>query len=99
MIKIRQLYLSKLSSFERDQADIGPPRTFVETVGRGASSGLSGLQSGGKYFNAIFNTIVGDTEAADEAIAEARIYEEEAGRALKNIEQLSSKKSKLSGSG
>lgn len=78
-----------LDSIGTGQADIGPPRTFVETVGRGASSGLSGLQSGGKYFNAIFNTIVGDTEAANEAIAEARIYEEEAGRALKNIEQFS----------
>ena len=78
-----------LDSIGTGQADIGPPRTFVETVGRGASSGLSGLQSGGKYFNAIFNTIIGDTEAANEAIAEARIYEEEAGRALKNIEQFS----------
>lgn len=75
------------------------PRTLQETAGRGFDAGLAGLQSGGQYFNAIFNSIIGDERARDNAIARAQEFDNQAATALNNIETFAEFKDNPSFSG
>jgi hypothetical protein len=78
-----------VESVETEIPEPEQPRTFGETVARGAEAGLYGLQSGGQNFNALFNAITGDDIARDRALAKAQDYDSEAATALENIQSWS----------
>ena len=75
-----------IESVETEIPDPVAPRSFGETVKRGAEAGLYGLQSGGQNFNALFNAITGDDQDRDNALAKAQDYDNEAATALSNIQ-------------
>lgn len=64
-----------------------PARTFGETVERGFEAGVSGLQSSGAMFGALTDTIFGDDDDVQNAIARASEYEREAAGALQGMQE------------
>lgn len=75
-----------VESVNTEVPDPVAPRTLQETFGRGFDSGRAGLQSGGQYFSALFNSLVGDEDDRDIALANAREFDNTAAVALRNIQ-------------
>lgn len=63
-----------------------PTKGFMDEFGAGVQAGVEGLGADLEYFKALGNTIIGDDEAAANNIQRARVEEEAAATALRNIQ-------------